>query len=85
MTVIFTVTAPIRLASKTAVALEGAIRALLTSRAKQPEIARTINGNRIRVRIVRAGATSQPHVIGFVHNPDPGAANALLDEALTGL
>ena len=79
-TVIFACTAPIRLASKTAAALEAAIRTLLTSRAKQPELAKTINGNRIRIRIVRAA--HQPNVVGFVHNPDPGAATALLDSAL---
>jgi hypothetical protein len=73
-TVIFTCTAPIRLASKTGAALEEHIHAMLAT--KQTELKKTINGNRIRVRIVRTART--PNVIGFVHNPDPGAAEALL-------
>jgi hypothetical protein len=76
-TVVFTCTAPIHLASKTTAALENEIRALLASRSN--ELAKTINGNRICVRIVRASHT--PNVIGFVHNPDPGAAAALLAQA----
>jgi hypothetical protein len=80
-TIIFTCTAPIRLASKTAASLEGEIRALLASRAS--ELAKTINGNKIGVRIVHKAHT--PNVIGFVHNPDRGAAKALLDSALMDL
>ena len=83
MTVIFTITAPIRLASNTTEALEAEIRALLKSRAEQPEIARTINANQIRVRIVRTRLDGQPNVIGFVHNPDPGVAQLLLDSPPT--
>lgn len=77
-TVTFTITAPIRLASKTAVVLEEQIRVLLARRAKQAESEQTIHGNAIRVRVVRTGSTQAPKVVGFVHNPDPGAADALL-------
>jgi hypothetical protein len=73
-TVVFTCTAPIRLASKTAATLEAEIRALLASHSN--ELAKTINGNKVRVRILREAHT--PNVVGFVHNPDPGAAEALL-------
>jgi hypothetical protein len=80
-TIVFTCTAPIRLASKTTSALEAEIRALLVSGSS--ELAKTINGNRIRVRIVHKAHT--PNVLGFVHNPDPGTAKALLDSALMNL
>lgn len=78
-TVTFTITAPIRLASKTVAALEARIRALLPRRARQVDSEETIHGNAIRVRVVRTGSTRAPKVVGFVHNPDPGAADALLD------
>jgi len=77
-TVIFTCAAPIRLASKTAVALQDAIRTLLAS--QQHDLDKTINGNKIHVRIVRKAHT--PNVLGFVYTPAPGAVKALLDSAL---
>jgi hypothetical protein len=77
--VVFTVTAPIRLASKTADALEGKIRELLARRAKKVEVEQKINGNGVRVRVIRTGSLRAPTVLGFVHNPEPGAAEALLD------
>lgn len=80
-TVLFTIAAPIRLASKTTAALEDQIRALLASGTK--ELAKTINGNKIHVRIERV--THTPNVLGFVYTPAPGAAKALLDKALTAL
>jgi hypothetical protein len=76
--VTFTITAPIRLASKTAVALEAHIRELLARRAKQAESEQTIHGNQIRVRVVRTGSTRPAQVVGYVHTPDPSAADALL-------
>lgn len=78
-TVTFTITAPIRLASKTAAVLEEHIRALLARRTKQAESEQTIHGNSIRVRVVRSVETQAAKVVGFVHNPDPGAAEALLN------
>lgn len=75
-TAIFTVTAPIRQGSKTTAAIIENIRALL--RAGQTETKRTINGNSVRIRIVQDGVARSEKVIGFVHNPDPGAAQALL-------
>lgn len=84
-TVTFTIAAPIRLASKTAVALEEQIRALLARRVARADAEHTIHGNAIRVRVVRDGSTRAPNVIGFVHNPDPGAAKALLDGTLLTL
>jgi hypothetical protein len=81
-TVVFTVTAPIRQASKTTAAIIEHIHALLAQRAKQAEIKRTINGNSVRIRVRHSGSKRTPKILGFVHNPDPGAAKTLLDEAL---
>ncbi len=80
--VTFTITAPIRLASKTAVVLEEQIRALLARRAKLAQSEQMIHGNQIQVRVVRTGSTRAEKIVGYVHNPDPGVADVLLDEAL---
>jgi hypothetical protein len=63
---LLTVTAPIRLPSKTAVAIEEKIR----SAGEQNSTRATIHGNRVRIRILRHGSPALPKVIGFVHNPD---------------
>jgi uncharacterized membrane protein len=76
-TVLVTVTAPIRLAAKTAEALEAAIRAGLARRAAL-DLADTVHGNRVRARLVKGGSG----VIVFVHNPETDA-QALLDRAQT--
>ena len=68
--VVLTVTAPIRLASKTAAAVECRIREALARRQGQVEIKDTIHGNRIRIRLVRGVSRRASKVIGFVHNPD---------------
>ena len=70
VTVLVTVTAPIRLAGKTAVALEEKIRALLARKGERPEKKATMHGNRIRIRVENAGSGPASKVIGFVHNPD---------------
>jgi hypothetical protein len=64
-----TVTAPIRVDSKTAAALEERIRALLR-RSKTADVTTTIFGNRVRIRFINVDAAVGPKVIGFVHNPD---------------
>jgi len=79
MTVALTVTAPIRLAAKTAAALEEKIRALLGRRSPARDVSATIHGNRIRIRLLRHGSDRAPKLVGFVHNPDPAAAVLLLD------
>jgi hypothetical protein len=68
--VILTVTAPIRLPSKTAAVLEGRIRDCLARRSARLEVKTTIHGNQIRVRVVKGISRRMPKVIGFVHNPD---------------
>jgi hypothetical protein len=70
MTVALTITAPIRLASKTAAALKDELRALLGRRSTSREAMDTIHGNRIRVRLLRSESKGAPKLIGFVHNRD---------------
>lgn len=69
-TVLLTVTAPIRLPSKTAESLEEKIRILLRRRSLRQDEKGTIHGNRVRIRISKGGSERAPKVIGFVHNPD---------------
>jgi hypothetical protein len=75
ITVLLTVTAPIRLASKTAAALEDKIRAQMERGSPghdEPngEENDTIHGNRVRIRILKHGSERAPKLIGFVHNPE---------------
>jgi hypothetical protein len=68
--VVLTITAPIRVPSKTAAALETIVRDRLARRSTPVEIKDTICGNQIRVRRVKGVSRQMPKVIGFVHNPD---------------
>jgi hypothetical protein len=70
VTVLVTITAPIRLASKTAAALEGKVRTLLARRTERIEEKDTIHGNHIRIRLEKAATRPASRVIGFVHNSD---------------
>lgn len=70
MTVLLTVTAPIRLASKTAGALEGKIQNLLRPGSAGRDKKDTIHGNRVRIRLLKNGSGRAPKMIGFVHNSD---------------
>ena len=69
-TLILTITAPIRVPSKTAAALEDNIRTYIARQSAQGEAKHTIHGNQIRVRLVKGGSRRTTKVIGFVHNPD---------------
>ena len=66
---IFTITAPLRLASKTATTLTERVRRVLPRQPAKLDLNEMINGNQIRVRLVK-GASNGAKVIGFVHNPD---------------
>jgi hypothetical protein len=79
--VMFTVTAPIRLASKTAAALEEQIRLLLARRPVQTRFGGIINGNQIRIRVVSRRLKTTAKVAGFVHNPEVDG-EAVLDTAV---
>ncbi|MFZ3243636.1 MAG: hypothetical protein WA185_01050 [Candidatus Acidiferrales bacterium] len=70
MAVVLTITAPIRLPSKTAAALEDKIETLLARRAPGRDEKDTIHGNRVRIRLFRDGSERAPKVVGFVHNSD---------------
>lgn len=70
MTVLLTITAPIRLPSKTAASLEDKIQALLARGSLGPDEKDTIHGNRVRIRLLRNESERAPKMIGFVHNSD---------------
>ena len=78
-TVIFTITAPIRLPGKTAAALENVVRA-----APDAERRKVIHDNAVRTRRVKGVPKHMPKVLGFVHNfeSDAGAILALVEARL---
>jgi hypothetical protein len=69
-TVIVTITAPIRVPSKTAIALEERIRKLVTRRAAPARLRDKIHGNEIQVHLLKGGTDRTAKLSGFVHNPD---------------
>jgi hypothetical protein len=82
VTVVVTVTAPIRQWSKTATKVEEGVRALLGKRSRHAGLTDTINGNEVQVRLMRGGKTSTSRLAGFVHNRDSDPA-PLFDLAQT--
>ncbi len=70
MTVLLTITAPIRLPSKTAALLEEKIRTLLARGTLGRDERDTIHGNGVRIRLLRDESARAPKLIGFVHNSD---------------
>lgn len=70
MTVLLTVTAPIRLASKTAAALEDKIPTLLGRKSVGRDEKDTIHGSRVQIRLLKHKSERAPKMIGFVHNSD---------------
>jgi len=72
-TVVLTITAPIRLPSKTADDLEARVRRLLARRPPGRDVTATVHGNGVRIGLVRDGSAGVPRVIGFVHNPGTDA------------
>jgi len=70
MTVLVTVTAPIRLPSKTAASLEDKIQTLLGRGSPGRDEKDTIHGNRVQIRVLRHESERAPKMIGFVHNSD---------------
>jgi hypothetical protein len=73
-TAVVTITAPIRLASRTAATLEEMVGRPLRARTARRPLRKTVNGNEVRVQIMRSGGTSSSPLAGFVHNrdSDPG-------------
>ena len=70
ITVLLTITAPIRLPSKTAASLEDKIQPLLGRGSPGRDEKDTIHGNRVQIRLLREGSERAPKMIGFVHNSD---------------
>jgi hypothetical protein len=70
MTVLLTITAPIRLPSKTAASLEDKIPTLLGRGSPGRDKKDIIHGNRVRIRLLRGESEQAPKMIGFVHNSD---------------
>ena len=70
MTVLLTITAPIRLPSKTAASLEDKVQTLLGRGSRGRNARATIHGNRVRIRLLRDQSERAPKTIGFVHNSD---------------
>ncbi|HUI40692.1 MAG TPA: hypothetical protein VL523_01870 [Terriglobia bacterium] len=70
VTVLLTLTAPIRLPSKTTASLEDKIQTLLRRGSPSRDEKGTIHGNRVRIRLLRGASERAPKMIGFVHNPD---------------
>jgi hypothetical protein len=70
MTVWLTITAPIRLPSKTAASLEEKIQALLGRGSPGRDEIDTIHGNRVQIRLLRHESERAAKMIGFVHNSD---------------
>jgi hypothetical protein len=67
-TLVFTITAPIRQASKTAAELEEKIRVRLARQPTKMEFSDVIHENQIRVRLMSGESASK--VTGYVHNSD---------------
>ncbi len=72
-TIVFTLTAPIRLPAKTAAAIIDLMRDGLPDH----EIRADIFGNVVRLCRVASVARDMPRVIGLVHNPVPDAGQIL--------
>ena len=68
-TLMFTITAPIRLAAKTAIILAEKVRGAVAHQSARVDLKETINGNEVRVRLLK-GVLNGRRLIGFVHNPD---------------
>ena len=78
-TLLVTVTAPLRQASKTAKELIETLHPLCARKSARRELEGYVHGNAVAARIVR-GVTGSETVVVLVHNPDPNAG-ALIDEA----
>ncbi len=72
MTVLLTITAPVRLPSKTAASLEDKIQTLFERGSPGRNEKDTIHGNRVQIRLLRNKSERAPKMIGFVHNSDSG-------------
>jgi hypothetical protein len=72
-TVLVTITAPIRLPSRTAGVLEQKIEAVLKRRSLRRVVNETVHGNRVQIHLLRDHSNEAEKLIAFVHNPDTDA------------
>jgi hypothetical protein len=70
VTVVVTVTAPIRIASKTAAAIEEKVHAVLPRGSRSRDHKYAIHGNQVQIRLLTSKGKRAPKLIGFVHNPE---------------
>src|SRR5579872_3474597 len=68
---VLTITAPIRLGSKTVEALDHDIRAWIADGRTRKEARTAVHGNQVRYRLVHGVAKPTFKVVTFVHNPEP--------------
>jgi hypothetical protein len=81
-TIAFTISAPIRLPAKTAVALDH----LLRDGPTDEERVEIVHGNEVRARRLKGVPKHMPKVLGFVHNfeSDASAILAVVEARLLG-
>ncbi len=70
-TIILTLGAPIKLASKLVAALTETLEGYLASGAEEVDVSKRILGNRVRFRVMKASSRWTPQMIGFVFSGDP--------------
>jgi hypothetical protein len=80
VTVLVTLSAPIRSPAKTVDDLKREISALLSAGGPRGDQSATVHGNNVRMRLLEHSSSRTPKLIGFVHNPD-SAPKPLLDLA----
>ena len=68
-TLVVTCTAPIRKDSATSAALVDVLTDALARGPARLELHKTINGNRIRARLVKRASARADKIVAFVHNP----------------
>ena len=74
LTVLLTLTAPVRAPKTTAVALEREVAALLQNGCPEAERSVVLYGNRAALRLIEHAPRRGQVLLGFVHNPDVDAA-----------
>jgi hypothetical protein len=80
LSVLVTISAPIRQPAKTVRALQQEIQALLSAKISGPEQSAVVHGNDVKMRLVQRSDDQAPPLIGFVHNPGT-SGKQLLDLA----
>jgi hypothetical protein len=68
--VVLTITAPIRLPSRTAMLLGDRIRGCLARQSARATVSDTIHGNWVRIRVLEHEARGASPLVGFVHHAD---------------